>query len=142
MKALSSLKSQARNLNVIRFAFNCVGNILTNTTFKVLDENQEIFYNIFDFIKEINSPQKLQDPNNTRVLVAAMRVLGCLYIDLKLYTSNITEFLLSQLMRYVYLGTSFFPLPKTNFSLQGEISSDSIITSSSEISDADDSIER
>jgi len=131
-----------RNLNVIRFAFNCIGNILTNTNFKVLDENQEIFNNIYDFLKEISSPQKLEDPTISRVLVTAMRVLSCLYIDLKLYPTNMSEFLFSQLIRYLYLGTSFFPLPKANYSLQGDLSSDSgVITSSSEISDTDDSIE-
>lgn len=143
LNKLSNLKNQARNTNIIRLAYNCIGNIISNSNHKILDTNQEIFYNIYELIKDINTPQKLEDENNVKTLAAALRVLSLLYIDLKTIPSNIGDFLISQLIRYIYLGTSFFALPSSVSFGQGDTSSDSAFgTSSSEISDTDDSVQR
>jgi len=143
LNQLSNLKNQARNTNIIRLAYNCIGNIISNSNHKILDTNQEIFYNIYELIKDINTPQKLEDENNVKTLAAALRVLSLLYIDLKTMPPNVGDFLISQLIRYIYLGTSFFALPSSASFGQGDTSSDSAFgTSSSEISDTDESVQR
>ena len=143
LNQLSNLKNQAGNTNIIRLAYNCIGNIISNSNHKIIDTNQEIFYNIYELIKDVNTAQKLEDENNVKSLAAALRVLSLLYIDLKTMSSNIGDFLISQLIRYIYLGTSFFALPSAVSFGQGDTSSDSAFgTSSSEISDADDSVQR
>jgi hypothetical protein len=143
LKKLCNIKIYATNVNVIRLSYNCIGNILTNSNYKFIDENHEIFYHVSELLRDFNSLQKLEDQNNIKALAAALRVLGCLYLDLKVFPANVNDFLISQLLRYLYFGTSFFPLPNITFPSQSGTSSDSqMATSSSEISDMDDSVER
>lgn len=118
---------------------SCIGNIFSNTTSKLIDENYAIFNNIIDILRELSSPQKLDDSNNLKILASALRVLSALYLDLKPFSTDTCEFLINQIIKYLYLGTNFFPTPVGTFRAHSTSNSDSgVATSSSEISDSDD----
>ena len=134
---------QANNLNVIRLSLNCIGNILTHSKYKIVDENQEIFYNLYENLKGLSAIQMFDDHNNIRTLSALLRVLNCLHLELKALPQHICEFLVSQLNKYIYLGTHFFPLPSSFVCCQSDNSIETnISTSSSEISESDESEEK
>ena len=141
MKKLSNL--QFNSLNIVRLSLNCIGNLLTHSKHKIIDENQEIFANIYDILQSLSYDQKLNDHNHVRTLLALLRVLNCLHIDFKTVPQHICDFLVSQLNKYLYLGTYFFPLPNSCFHSQVDNSIETILsTSSSEISEGEEIEER
>ena len=142
LKKLIRTKSQNLSDSVIRFCCSSMGNIFLNTSHKIIDENNEIFSSAAALLKDLNSNQKLEDFNNTRLLAAILRVLGALNIDFKYLSAGTGDFLIPQIIKYTYLGTSFFPLPTPYFVRQNSASSDNVATSSSEISEGDESAER
>lgn len=104
-----------------------------------MDENQEIFYNVHEVLKNLNSNQKLEDHNNVRTLAALLRVLNCLHIEAKVLPQQVYEFIVTQLNKYLYLGTNFFPLPNSCFVDKSDCSLETLMsTSSSEISETEE----
>ena len=141
MKKLSNL--QFNSLDIVRLGLNCIGNLLTHSKYKIIDENQEIFTNIHDIMKNLSCDQKLRDHNHVRTLLALLRVLNCLHIDFKAVPQTVCDFFVSQLNKYLYLDTHFFPLPSSCFHSQVDNSLETILsTSSSEISEGEELEER
>jgi len=126
-------------LNINRLSLNCIGNILTHSNYKIPDENNELFNSIYELLKELAPLQSLEDNNNVRLLAAILRVMNSLFVDMKALPQTVNEFLISQLIKYLYLGTHFFQLPKSSFYNQNESSDSGFPTSSSDLSDVEES---
>jgi hypothetical protein len=134
---------QIKNLNVIRLSLNCLGNILTHSNYKIAFEINDLFHNLLDILKHLESNEKLDDQCTVRLLAALFRVMNCLYTDLKNFSPSICEFLTSQLIKYLYLGTQFFILPTPSFNSPNNSSSDSLLyTSSSDLTESCESEEK
>jgi len=99
-----------KNNNILRLALNCIGNILTHSNHKIAEINTELIQNVITILKDMQAVSKLEDSNNVKLLASLFRLMNALHLDTKVLDANAVDYLIKELMKYMYLGTSFFPI--------------------------------